>query len=89
MGSSKQGKDAIYRPPMIAPMAMDEERILKNRKSESRAQKDALRKASRSTLIKDLANDLEGRPEEVSCLLPSNIPMHYLVQTFHRLVFWL
>lgn len=59
------GEEAIYRPPMIAPAAMEEEKILKNRKSESRAQRDALQKASRSTLLKDLANDLEGRPEEI------------------------
>lgn len=59
------GKDAIYHPPMIAPMAMDEERILKNRTSESRVHKEALRKASRSSLIKELANELEGRPEEI------------------------
>lgn len=62
---SNMGKDAIYRPPMIAPMVMDDERISRDKKSELRAQKDALRKASRSGLIKDLATQLEGRPEEI------------------------
>ena len=51
---------------MIAPAAMDEDRLSKDRKSEVRLRKEALRKASRSSLIKELANELEGRPEEVS-----------------------
>jgi hypothetical protein len=51
---------------MIAPAAMDEERLSKDRKSEIRMRKEALRKASKSSLIKELANELEGRPEEVS-----------------------
>lgn len=59
------GKDQIYRPPMIAPTAMVEEKKLEKRRSDSRAQKEALRRASRSNLIKELASELEGKPEEI------------------------
>lgn len=69
-----QEKDGIYRPPMIAPAAMDEERLSKDRKSETRLRKEALRKASRSSLMKELANELEGRPDEVS---NPNFKMYY------------
>ena len=65
---------------MIAPAAMDEERLSKDRKSETRVRKEALRKASRSSLMKELANELEGRPEEVS---NPNLKMHY------RLIFFI
>ncbi|KAH7278926.1 hypothetical protein KP509_38G064600 [Ceratopteris richardii] len=62
---SSMSKDDIYRPPMFAPVAMDEEKISKDKRSEMRARKDALRKASRSSLVKELASELEGRPEEI------------------------
>ena len=60
---------------MIAPAAMDEERLSKDRKSETRLRKEALRKASRSSLMKELANELEGRPDEVS---NPNFKMYYV-----------
>ncbi|MCO5569275.1 hypothetical protein L7F22_022987 [Adiantum nelumboides] len=62
---NNMGKDAIYRPPMIAPTIMDDERIPRDKKFEFRARKDALRKASRSSLVKEIASELEGRPEEI------------------------
>eukprot|EP00252_Welwitschia_mirabilis_P000675 TRINITY_DN10649_c0_g1_i1.p1 TRINITY_DN10649_c0_g1~~TRINITY_DN10649_c0_g1_i1.p1 ORF type:complete len:326 (-),score=85.64 TRINITY_DN10649_c0_g1_i1:368-1345(-) len=55
----------VYKPPKFAPTAMHEEIDDKAKKLEERKQKEMLRKASRSAYVKDLANDLEGRPEEV------------------------
>eukprot|EP00249_Psilotum_nudum_P015662 c25455_g1_i2 orf=771-1541(-) len=54
----------VYRPPLIAPTAMAEEKT-RNRKLKSWEEKVSLQRASRSAFIKELANELEGRPEEV------------------------
>ncbi|KAG0617768.1 hypothetical protein M758_4G013400 [Ceratodon purpureus] len=55
----------VYRPPMIAPAAMEEEGTGRDRRSKLRAEKDMHRRAARSSFIKELANEVEGRPEEV------------------------
>lgn len=65
LDQSAQDGEGVYRPPMFAPTAMDEEMNARNKKLEIRKQKETLRKASRSAFVKELANDLEGRPEEV------------------------
>lgn len=55
----------VYRPPMIAPAAMEENGTGRDRRSKARAEKDMARRAARSSFIKELANEVEGRPEEV------------------------
>lgn len=50
---------------MIAPAAMEEEGTGRDRRSKARAEKDMHRRAARSSFIKELANEVEGRPEEV------------------------
>lgn len=55
----------VYRPPMIAPTAMEGEERSRDRRSKVRAEKEIQRRASRSAFIKELANEVEGRPEEV------------------------
>jgi hypothetical protein len=52
---------------MIAPAAM-EEGTGRDRRSKARAEKDMHRRAARSSFIKELANEVEGRPEEVKCV---------------------
>ncbi|KAJ7534374.1 hypothetical protein O6H91_13G091500 [Diphasiastrum complanatum] len=65
LGESAEESGGIYRPPMIAPTAMQGDENSKDRKSRARAEKEQQRRASRSAFVKELANDLEGRPEEV------------------------
>jgi len=65
LDQSAQDGEGVYRPPMFAPTAMDEEMVARNKKLEVRKQKEMLWKASRSAFVKELANDLEGRPEEL------------------------
>eukprot|EP01018_Ginkgo_biloba_P040155 Gb_36096 [translate_table: standard] len=65
LDQAAQDGEGVYRPPMFAPTAMDEEKSSKNKRLELRKQKETLRKASRSAFVKELANDLEGKPEEV------------------------
>ncbi|CAM6118645.1 unnamed protein product [Calypogeia fissa] len=55
----------VYRPPMIAPVAMEEDIRPKDKRNKERAEKESRRRASRSAYMKDIANELEGKPEEV------------------------
>lgn len=64
----EQDGGGVYKPPMIAPAAMDEEGTGRDRRSKARAEKDMHRRAARSSFIKELADELAGRPEEVRCL---------------------
>jgi U3 small nucleolar ribonucleoprotein protein LCP5 len=65
MSSHGQDDGGVYRPPMIAPTAMEGEERSRDRRSKVRAEKEIQRRASRSAFIKELANEVEGRPEEV------------------------
>lgn len=51
---------------MMAPTAMEEEGTGRDRRSKARAEKDMHRRAARSSFIKELADEVEGRPQEVS-----------------------
>eukprot|EP00879_Flechtneria_rotunda_P011823 GHRR01012350.1.p1 GENE.GHRR01012350.1~~GHRR01012350.1.p1 ORF type:complete len:590 (+),score=268.47 GHRR01012350.1:166-1935(+) len=53
----------VYRPPKLNPVAMDEDRALSNK--EMRKLKEAQRRAKRSVVLRELAEELEGAPEEV------------------------
>lgn len=53
---------------MMAPTAMEEEGTGRDRRSKARAEKDMHRRAARSSFIKELADEVEGRPQEVRCL---------------------
>ncbi|KAF3774519.1 Neuroguidin [Nymphaea thermarum] len=55
----------LYRPPMIAPTSMDEGHSSKHKRTELRKEKEAVRQASHSSFLKEMMNDLEGKPEEV------------------------
>ncbi|KAL3514279.1 hypothetical protein ACH5RR_026996 [Cinchona calisaya] len=52
-------EDGVYRPPKLAPAMSREER------NALRKEKETLRQARRSAYVRELINDLEGRPEEV------------------------
>lgn len=50
---------------MLAPAAMEGEGTGRERRTKVRSEKEMQRRASRSAFIRELANELEGRPEEV------------------------
>jgi U3 small nucleolar ribonucleoprotein protein LCP5 len=75
MSSHGQDDGGVYRPPMIAPTAMEGEERSRDRRSKVRAEKEIQRRASRSAFIKELANEVEGRPEEVSLPHPDLIEL--------------
>ncbi|KAM1664883.1 hypothetical protein COP1_044252 [Malus domestica] len=62
--NSKAGKD-VYRPPKFAPTSMDEDKLSKHEKNALRRDKNTLRQAKQSAYVRELVDDLEGRPEEI------------------------
>lgn len=57
--------DGVYRPPRFAPTAMEEDKLSKEEKNTLRKEKQALRQARQSVYVRELMDDIEGRPEEV------------------------
>ncbi|XVE95163.1 hypothetical protein REPUB_Repub02eG0072700 [Reevesia pubescens] len=56
----------VYRPPRFAPAVVEEDhKMSREERNALRREKEALRKASRSAYIREMMDDLEGRPEEV------------------------
>lgn len=55
----------MYRPPRFAPTAMDDDKITKEEKKARRKDREMLRQAKNNTIIKEIMDDVEGRPEEV------------------------
>ncbi|OMO51796.1 Reverse transcriptase, RNA-dependent DNA polymerase [Corchorus capsularis] len=56
----------VYRPPKFAPAVVEEDhRMSREEKNALRREKEALRRASQSAYIRDMMDDLEGKPEEV------------------------
>lgn len=57
----------MYRPPKFAPTSMEEDKLSKQDKNALRKEKNTLRQARQSAFVRELVDDLEGRPEEVCC----------------------
>ncbi|KAL2629616.1 hypothetical protein R1flu_014302 [Riccia fluitans] len=64
-----QDGGGVYKPPMIAPAAMEGEELSKDQKAKARAEKESRRKAKRSAFVKELADELDGKPEELRDVL--------------------
>lgn len=54
----------VYRPPKFAPAVM-EDKITKQERNTLRREKETLRQARQSAYVRELMDDLEGRPTEV------------------------
>ncbi|WOL03889.1 neuroguidin isoform X1 [Canna indica] len=61
-----QDGGGVYRPPRFAPTSMDEDKISKQEKQALRREKALLRQAKQSAYVKELIDDIEDRPEEIS-----------------------
>ncbi|KAJ0026222.1 hypothetical protein Pint_08508 [Pistacia integerrima] len=57
--------DSLYKPPKFAPTSMDEDKMSRKERNALRKEKETLRQARQSTYMKELMDNLEGRPEEV------------------------
>lgn len=56
----------MYRPPKFAPVSMEEDKISRQERNALRKEKETLRQARQGAYVRELMDDLEGRPEEVS-----------------------
>lgn len=59
-----EDSDGIYRPPKLAPAVMDEGKTSRQERNALRKEKEMLRQSKQSTYVKELMDDIEGRPEE-------------------------
>ncbi|CAA0814414.1 Sas10/Utp3/C1D family [Striga hermonthica] len=57
--------DSVYQPPKFAPSSMDEDKISRQEKNARRREEEIIRQSRKSAYVRELMNDLEGRPEEV------------------------
>ncbi|KAL6535215.1 hypothetical protein OROMI_026589 [Orobanche minor] len=55
----------VYRPPKLAPSAMGEDKMSKKERNDLRRDKEIVRQARQSAYVRELMDDLEGRPEEI------------------------
>ena len=68
MAAGTQASEGLYRPPRITPTTMEDDPDRETGKRTKRRDQERARRAARSTLLPDLAAELEGAPEEVSHL---------------------
>eukprot|EP00271_Cylindrocystis_brebissonii_P002772 TRINITY_DN13573_c0_g1_i1.p1 TRINITY_DN13573_c0_g1~~TRINITY_DN13573_c0_g1_i1.p1 ORF type:complete len:875 (-),score=338.73 TRINITY_DN13573_c0_g1_i1:369-2879(-) len=62
----ENGTAGVYRPPMMVPAAMEDESKSRDSRSKQRAEREARKRAVRSSFVREMAAELEGRPEEVA-----------------------
>ncbi|XP_062177302.1 uncharacterized protein LOC133882204 [Alnus glutinosa] len=55
----------VYRPPKFAPTSMEEGKISKQERNAMRMEKQILRQSRQSEFVRELMDDMEGRPQEV------------------------
>ncbi|KAG6608126.1 Neuroguidin, partial [Cucurbita argyrosperma subsp. sororia] len=57
--------DGIYRPPRFAPTTMDEDKSSRKERNSSRKDLETLRRARQSDYMRELMDDMAGKPEEI------------------------
>lgn len=57
--------DGIYRPPKFAPTTMEEDKKSRKERNSSRKDIETLRRARQSDYMRELMDDMAGKPEEV------------------------
>ena len=68
-GAEMGAANGIYRPPRLNPTTMedDEDPDKDTGKRNRRAQREGARRAARSDVVRSLAAEVAGAPEEVGC----------------------
>ncbi|KAK6122787.1 hypothetical protein DH2020_043465 [Rehmannia glutinosa] len=75
----------VYRPPKFAPSSMEEDKMSKQERNALRRDKEIVRQARQSAYVRELMNDLEGRPEEVrKSRIESKEVMNYIAKMEDR-----
>lgn len=55
----------VYKPPRIIPAMMEEDKMTRQERNAQRNEKQILRRSRQSDYMREMMDDLEGRPEEV------------------------
>lgn len=55
----------VYKPPRIIPATMEEDKMTRQERNAQRKEKQTLRRSRQSDYMREMMDDLEGRPEEV------------------------
>ncbi|GER51230.1 12-oxophytodienoate reductase [Striga asiatica] len=56
---------SVYQPPKFAPSSMDEDKMSRQEKNARRREEEIIRQSRKSSYVRELMDDLEGKPEEV------------------------
>ncbi|KAL4604468.1 hypothetical protein ACB092_10G195800 [Castanea dentata] len=60
-----EGGGGVYRPPKLVPVVMDEDKISKKERNALRKEKQMLRQSRQSDFMREMMDNMEGKPEEV------------------------
>ncbi|KAH6778044.1 Sas10/Utp3/C1D family [Perilla frutescens var. hirtella] len=63
--ANSEDGSGVYRPPKFAPTAMEEDKMSRKEKNALRKETQMLRQANQSTYVRELMDDMEGKPEEI------------------------
>nr|POE97295.1 neuroguidin [Quercus suber] len=65
VGTIDEGGGGVYRPPKLVPVVMEEDKISKKERNALRKEKQMLRQSRQSDFMREMMDNMEGRPEEV------------------------
>lgn len=63
--TTAEGGSGVYKPPKFAPASMGEDKMSRQEKNALRKEKETLRQAGQSDYVRELMDDLQGKPEEI------------------------
>ncbi|XP_073053076.1 uncharacterized protein [Primulina eburnea] len=63
--ATKDDDSGVYRPPKFAPASMEEGKMSRQERNALRREKETMRQANESAYVRELMDEMEGRPEEV------------------------
>ncbi|XP_075516820.1 uncharacterized protein LOC142551461 isoform X1 [Primulina tabacum] len=63
--ATEDDDSGVYRPPKFAPASMEEGKMSRQERNALRREKETMRQANESAYVRELMNEMEGRPEEV------------------------
>ncbi|KAL2529636.1 Sas10/Utp3/C1D family [Forsythia ovata] len=66
MNTTSEDGDGVYRPPKLVPASMEENKMSRQERNALRKERENLRQAKQSAYVRELMNDLEGKPEEIT-----------------------
>ncbi|GLT60584.1 hypothetical protein SLA2020_333440 [Shorea laevis] len=63
--TAAEDDSGIYRPPKFAPTLVEEEKMSRKERNALRKEKEAYRQALQGSYVREMMDDMEGRPEEI------------------------